>query len=120
MDGQIWSWILGAVGVVGFVLAGKKVWWAWYINIANQFLWTAYSFITEQWGFLVTTAVFFFVFCRNAYTWTKEHFAMKRAMPMFQEAYITGESVKIDIIRKDPLPGTLDTRGEDDAYSDHR
>lgn len=74
---QLWSWVLSAVGLAGFFLAGKKVWWAWYVNIANQVLWTAYSFITEQWGFLVGTVFYMWVFCRNAYLWTKEHQANK-------------------------------------------
>lgn len=70
---QILSWVLGFVGIVGFVLAGQKVWWAWYVNIGNQVLWTAYSVITEQWGFLAAAGFYFVVFCRNAYLWTKEH-----------------------------------------------
>jgi hypothetical protein len=70
---QWWSWVLTAVGLAGFYLAGKKVWWAWYINIANQIIWTAYSIITQQWGFLVGTAFYVVIFTRNAYLWTKEH-----------------------------------------------
>jgi hypothetical protein len=73
-----WSWLLTAVGLSGFVLARKKVWWCWFINIACQFLWLAYSLITEQWGFLVATVVYFVVFSMNAYTWTKEEFATRK------------------------------------------
>lgn len=73
MDGQLWSWLLSAVGLAGFYFAGKKVWWAWYVNIANQVLWTLYSVITEQWGFLVGAGFYLFVFIRNAVLWTKEH-----------------------------------------------
>ena len=83
---QIWSWILSAIGLVGFFLAGKKVWWAWYVNIANQVIWTLYSFATEQWGFLVATAFYFYIFSRNAYLWTKEHFAMEDARKYFTPA----------------------------------
>jgi hypothetical protein len=78
---QLWSWFLSAVGIVGFFLAGKKVWWAWYVNIANQFVWTAYAIVTEQWGFVVASVFYFAVFSRNAYLWTKEH----RAMKIFKE-----------------------------------
>lgn len=69
----IWSWILSIVGLIGFFLAGSKIWWAWYVNIANQVLWTAYSIVTEQWGFLAGTAFYMYVFIRNAYLWTKDH-----------------------------------------------
>jgi hypothetical protein len=61
------------IGVVGFFLAGKKIWWAWYINIANQVLWTAYSLLSEQYGFLVVSFVYFVVFSKNAYEWTYDH-----------------------------------------------
>lgn len=73
MDGQIWSWVLSAVGLAGFFLAGKKVWWAWYVNIANQMLWLIYSIVTEQYGFLVATFAYTFVFTKNAIRWTREH-----------------------------------------------
>lgn len=74
MPEQYWSWILSFVGVSGFLLAGRKVWWAWYINIFCQVLWFAYAFITEQWGFIVGGVFYGAVFSLNAYKWTKEHF----------------------------------------------
>lgn len=77
MGGQMWSWALSAVGILGFLLAGRKIWWAWYVNIANQALWLTYSLITEQWGFLLATAVYTFVFTRNAVLWTREHLAKR-------------------------------------------
>ena len=77
MGDWYWSWILSAVGLLGFFLAGSKVWWAWYVNIFNQVIWTVYAIATEQWGFLVGTAFYFVVFIRNAVKWTKEHRAAK-------------------------------------------
>ena len=73
MSGQWWSWALSAIGVAGFVLAGRKVWWAWYVNLANQALWLTYSLITGQYGFLVATGVYTVVFAKNAAAWTREH-----------------------------------------------
>lgn len=70
-----WSWLLTLIGVTGFYFAGKKKWWCWYINIANQALWVAYSLITEQWGFLLGCAIYSWVFGRNALEWTRDHFA---------------------------------------------
>lgn len=71
---QYWSWILTAIGLAGFFLAGKKIWWAWYINILNQVVWVAYALVTDQLGFLVGAAAYTFVFVKNAYAWTREHF----------------------------------------------
>jgi hypothetical protein len=82
---EYWSYILGIVGVIGFLLAGQKIWWSWYINLGNQALWLAYSIITEQWGFLLATAVYTAVFARNAYTWTKEHRLEQRAAKNVEE-----------------------------------
>lgn len=73
MTYQMWSWVLGILGLLGFYLAGKKVWWCWYINIFNQILWLAYSLISQQYGFLVATAGYTIVFVKNAYSWTREH-----------------------------------------------
>lgn len=68
----LWSWALTLIGVSGFWLAGRKVWWAWYINIANQVLWTAYAVTTEQWGFLMGVPIYLAVFVPNAVRWTRE------------------------------------------------
>lgn len=69
---QIWSWVLTVVGVSTFILAGKKVWWAWYVGLACQGLWLAYSIITSQIGFLVGVVVYTAVYVKNAIAWTKE------------------------------------------------
>lgn len=68
------DWILMAVGILGFHLAGKKIWWAWYVNIANQIVWAVYSVTTQQWGFLVGVVFYTIVFSINARNWTRDHF----------------------------------------------
>lgn len=68
-----WSWLLTIVGVTGFFLAGKKIWWSWYVNIACQGLWLYYGWHTDQWGFVIASCIYFVVFSRNAYNWTREH-----------------------------------------------
>lgn len=67
------DYILSIVGVTGFFLAGKKVWWAWYVNIACQALWVTYAMVTAQYGFLIGAVVYSMVFIENARKWTKEH-----------------------------------------------
>ena len=61
MTDQLWSWLLTAVG------------WCWYIGLAGQVAWLAYSLITQQWGFLVGVAAYSIVYTRNAVQWTREH-----------------------------------------------
>lgn len=69
---QLYSWVLTAIGLTGFYLAGKRVWWSWYINIANQIVWFFYALYTEQWGFLAGVAVYTAVFVKNSYEWTRD------------------------------------------------
>ena len=69
----MWSWVLTIVGLTCFWLAGRKVWWAWYVGIAGQFLWLIYSITTQQWGFVVGVAAYSLVYVQNAIKWTKEH-----------------------------------------------
>jgi hypothetical protein len=73
MSNQLWSWILTIVGLTGFILAGRKVWWSWYINIACQGLWFAYAIVTKQYGFIVASLAYTVVFTQNAIKWTREH-----------------------------------------------
>ena len=70
---ELWSWVLSATGAMGLYLAGRKVWWSWWVNLASQPLWAIYSIQTKQWGFLASTALYGTVFLRNAVYWTREN-----------------------------------------------
>lgn len=70
---MLWSWALTIVGVTCFFLAGKKVWWAWYVGILCQVLWLGYSLATQQWGFLVGVGLYSWVYAKNCIAWTREH-----------------------------------------------
>lgn len=80
----VWSWILTLVGVTGFYFAGKKKWWCWYINIANQIFWLTYSIVTQQWGFLIGCAFYLWVFVGNAIEWTRDRHKMDMSEPIGQ------------------------------------
>lgn len=75
---QILSWVIVAVGLIGFYFAGKRKWWSWYINLGCQILWWTYAVVTGQMAFLVSAAVYSAIFAVNAYKWTKEHLLVKR------------------------------------------
>jgi hypothetical protein len=64
-----WSWLLTAVGVLGLLLAGRKLWWAWCIGLGAQVLWIAYAIATDQHGFIVSALAYGFVYARNALRW---------------------------------------------------
>ena len=69
----MWSWVLTAVGLTCFYLAGRKIWWSWYVGLAGQCLWFLYAISTRQWGFLMGVVLYSVVYARNAYSWTKSH-----------------------------------------------
>lgn len=72
MDLHIWSLVLTAIGILGFWLAGKKIWWSWYINIFNQVLWFSYAIFSQQYGFILAALFYTVVFGKNAYQWTRD------------------------------------------------
>lgn len=98
MSEQLWPWVLSIVGVMGFLLAGRKVWWAWYVNIACQGLWFTYAIVSEQYGFFVGAFFYLAVFVINAYKWTKEHYhpTTKTTLDMVKLGEITGVSIGPD------------------------
>lgn len=69
----LWSWVLTFIGIACFWLAGRKVWWAWFVGIAGQFVWLAYSLLSGQWGFLAGVVLYTVVYVGNAVRWTREH-----------------------------------------------
>jgi hypothetical protein len=69
---NIWSWIVVVGGITGFIFAGRKKWWSWYINIGVQVLWVIYALVSNQPAFLVSAVLYTIVFGRNAYLWTKD------------------------------------------------
>lgn len=91
------DWVVTIIGVIGFYLAGKKVWWAWYVNIANQVLWLIFAVVTEQWGFLIGIPLYMSVFIKNAVDWTKEHRLKKKIVAKLREP--TGEITLLESSR---------------------
>lgn len=69
----LWSYALTLMGVTCFWLAGRKVWWTWYVGLATQVVWASYSVTTQQWGFLVGVVLYSWVYANNAKKWTAEH-----------------------------------------------
>jgi len=67
----MWSWVLAAVGTTGIFFLGRKSIWAWLILIFNEILWTTYSLITHQYGFIVASVGYVIVYLRNYREWRK-------------------------------------------------
>jgi len=91
MSNQLWSWLLTIVGLTGFVLAGKRVWWCWYINLGCQGLWFTYAIITKQWGFVAAAIAYTIVFAKNALKWTRERQKKKKPLTTIPDKSIAWE-----------------------------
>lgn len=69
---DIFTWVMTLLGCVGFWLSGKKVWWAWYVNLGNQLLWIVFALLTGYYAFIFAAVFYTVVFSRNAYIWTRD------------------------------------------------
>jgi hypothetical protein len=63
------SWVLATVGVTGMVIAGRKIWWGWLFNLANEILWVIFAVITKQYGFILMAIGYSAVYANNARNW---------------------------------------------------
>ena len=70
---DVWSWVLTAFGLTTFWLAGRKVWWAWYVGLVGQAFWFAYAIVTQQWGFILGSVAYTVVYVKNAWAWSRDH-----------------------------------------------
>lgn len=70
---QWWSWGLTAIGVFGLFLAGRKVWWSWFIGLGAQVPWIFYAVSTKQYGFIVSAFAYGWVYLKNGLAWRRDH-----------------------------------------------
>ena len=66
----MWSYLLTAVGATTLLLAGKKIWWSWYLGLSGQVLWLTYAIVTKQYGFILSAFIYGSVYFKNARSWT--------------------------------------------------
>lgn len=66
---MMWSFVLAAVGILGLVLAGRKLSIGWAVGLLAQVLWIVFALVTHQWGFIISALAYGFVYARNWYLW---------------------------------------------------
>lgn len=64
-----WSWALSAVGVLSLWAAGRGSWYGWASGFATQIPWAWYAVATGQYGFVVSSVVYGFVYAKNTRDW---------------------------------------------------
>jgi hypothetical protein len=69
---QWWSWLLALIGASGTLLIGKKNSTGWVVLFINEVLWTVYSIITQQYGFIVAVVMYSIVYIKSFVEWKEE------------------------------------------------
>lgn len=64
-------YILSAITIYMFVLAGNKSKHAWLVGLGNQALWLTWIIISSTWGLLPMNLALWFVYARNHFKWNK-------------------------------------------------
>jgi hypothetical protein len=59
-----WSYILAPFGLAGMWIAGRNH-WGWLLSIFTQILWLTYAVATKQYGFMIGSTAYLFVYLRN-------------------------------------------------------
>ncbi|MFH8483139.1 hypothetical protein [Streptomyces sp. NPDC018055] len=64
-----WSYVLTLIGVTGLLLAGRKQHTGWLIGLLAQIPWATYGVVTSQHGFILSAAVYGYVYAHNYWSW---------------------------------------------------
>jgi hypothetical protein len=103
-DIQVLTWIMTTIGLTGFLLVGKKLWWAWYINLGVQILWAIYALATGQPAFLASAVTYFLIFALNAYKWTKAERKARKLRKAISQLQVGGMILHDGVkFTRDPL-----------------
>lgn len=62
-------WILSAITIYMFILAGNKKKSAWIVGLVNQLLWLIWIIISENWGLVPMNIALWIVYSRNYLKW---------------------------------------------------
>lgn len=75
------SWLLGGLGVVGLLLAGRTSTRGigWVVGIGAQALWIVYAIASHQPGFIMSAVAFGIAYGVNLRVWLKDSGWMQRA-----------------------------------------
>lgn len=62
-------WLLSAITIYMFLLAGNKKKSAWIVGLCNQFLWLIWIVFSSAWGLLPMNLALWVVYARNYLKW---------------------------------------------------
>lgn len=62
-------YVLSAITIYMFILAGNKSKYAWLVGLFNQFLWLLWIVASGNWGLLPMNLALWVVYARNYWKW---------------------------------------------------
>jgi len=68
---QYLPWVLSAITIWMFILAGNKYKSAWIVGLFNQGLWLIWIVASSSWGLLPMNLALWVVYARNNFKWNK-------------------------------------------------
>lgn len=69
---QYLPWLLSAITIWMFLLAGNKSKIAWIVGLCNQFLWLIWIVFSASWGLLPMNLALWIVYSRNHLKWASD------------------------------------------------
>jgi uncharacterized membrane protein len=63
------AWLASFVGIATMYFMGDKRWWAPWFGLAGQGLWVVLAVHVDQYGLLVATAFYGFMYLRAGLKW---------------------------------------------------
>lgn len=70
---QVIPYILSAITIYMFILAGNKSKYAWLVGLGNQGLWLTWIIISQTWGLLPMNIALWIVYYRNNLKWRRDN-----------------------------------------------
>lgn len=66
---NVLTWMISALSITMFVLAGRKLYLTWIVGLVIQVLWIVYILQTQSWGLLPMVGFCIVIFTINHFKW---------------------------------------------------
>lgn len=75
------QYVLSVFGLIGIKLAGRRNAWGWLISLCSQLAWATYIAATGQWGLMIGTCGYAWVYLQNFRSWRRDQRTERQDQP---------------------------------------